>query len=81
MRLTCSRPEAVGDAGRTIDSFDPPEGTFIRGYDVPFDVHGGKESLLRLTTDRVVPTPQARNLGLRVFHASWAPAGRPGLNP
>jgi hypothetical protein len=57
-----------------IDSFDPPAGLFSRSYAVPFAVHGGKETRLRISTDRIVPSPFARNLGVQVFYASWAPA-------
>jgi hypothetical protein len=60
--------------GRVIDRFVPPAGEFVRSYDIPVSSHGGKETLLRLTTDRTVPE-EVRNLGIRVFHASWAPAG------
>jgi len=60
--------------GRLIDRFVPPAGEFIRSYRIPFSEHGGKENLLRLTADRTVPE-EVRNLGIRVFHVSWVPAG------
>jgi len=60
--------------GRLIDRFVPPAGEFVRSYEIPVSSHGGKETLLRLTSDRTVPE-EVRNLGIRVFHASWAPAG------
>jgi 4-amino-4-deoxy-L-arabinose transferase-like glycosyltransferase len=64
--------------GRVIDSFAPPAGPFTRSYSVPREIHGGKESRLRITTDRVVPAPLARNLGVQVYYASWAPVA---INP
>jgi len=59
--------------GRLIDAFDPPDGVFSRSYDVAPEIHGGTEALLRITTDQLVPAPLARNLGVRVYSASWAP--------
>jgi hypothetical protein len=61
--------------GRRIDAFDPPAGPFGRTYAVPLAIHDGKESRLRITTDRLVAAPLGRNLGVRVYYASWAPAG------
>jgi hypothetical protein len=57
-------------AGKVLEQFRPPNGYFIKSYEVPLSMHRSEKLELKLS----LPNDQSRPAGIQIYYLGWQPS-------